>query len=141
MPLNVTLLHVDAGHHELTVDLEAQLHYRDFPHFLDVFKLVAHSLHHYVDFREVVVAYAEEAAALLQRAIQPGGAGVLAGAASVASPAVSAAAGRAYPRRVNCVRNRSRAADNRESTVPRYPATGLAQATRLMVPRCREVWI
>jgi aminodeoxyfutalosine deaminase len=49
--------------HALPDDLEAQLHYRDFPHFLDVFKLVAHSLQTYDDFREVVVAYAEEAAA------------------------------------------------------------------------------
>jgi aminodeoxyfutalosine deaminase len=44
-------------------DLEAEFHYRDFPHFLEVFRLVAHSLEHYDDFREVVVAYAEEAAA------------------------------------------------------------------------------
>jgi aminodeoxyfutalosine deaminase len=44
-------------------DLEAQFHYRDFVHFLEVFQLVAHSLKHYDDFREIVVAYAEEAKA------------------------------------------------------------------------------
>lgn len=44
-------------------DLESQFRYRDFPHFLEVFQLVANSLQHYDDFREVVVAYAEEAAA------------------------------------------------------------------------------
>ena len=44
-------------------DLEAQFHYRDFPHFLEVFRLAAHALKHYDDFREVVVAYAAEAAA------------------------------------------------------------------------------
>ncbi|HUZ15506.1 MAG TPA: adenosine deaminase [Gaiellaceae bacterium] len=44
-------------------DLEAQFHYRDFPHFLEVFRLVAHALKHYDDCREVVVAYAKEAAA------------------------------------------------------------------------------
>ncbi|HEY2353397.1 MAG TPA: adenosine deaminase [Gaiellaceae bacterium] len=44
-------------------DLEAQFRYRDFMHFLEVFQLVAHSLKHYDDFREIVVAYAEEAKA------------------------------------------------------------------------------
>jgi aminodeoxyfutalosine deaminase len=44
-------------------DLEAQFQYRDFLHFLEVFQLVSHSLKHYDDFREIVVAYAEEAKA------------------------------------------------------------------------------
>ena len=44
-------------------DLESQFHYRDFLHFLETFQLVAHALQHYDDFREVVIAYAREAAA------------------------------------------------------------------------------
>jgi aminodeoxyfutalosine deaminase len=44
-------------------DLEAQFHYRDFAHFVEIFQLAAHSLKRYDDFRQVVVAYAEEAAA------------------------------------------------------------------------------
>jgi len=43
-------------------DLESLYRYRDFVHFLEVFQLVAQSLKHYDDFREVVVAYAAEAA-------------------------------------------------------------------------------
>ena len=44
-------------------DLESLFHFRDFAHFIEVFELVATALQHYDDFREVVVAYAEEAAA------------------------------------------------------------------------------
>jgi aminodeoxyfutalosine deaminase len=44
-------------------DLESLYQYRDFMHFLEAFQLVAHSLKHYDDFREIVIAYAEEAKA------------------------------------------------------------------------------
>ena len=44
-------------------DLETQYHFRDFAHFVEVFQLASHALEHYDDFRQVVLAYAEEAAA------------------------------------------------------------------------------
>jgi aminodeoxyfutalosine deaminase len=47
--------------HALPDDLESLYHYRDFAHFIEVFALTTRVLHHYDDFREVVVAYAAEA--------------------------------------------------------------------------------
>ena len=43
--------------------LEALYHFRDFAHFLEVFMLVAHALSTADDYRQVVVDYAQEAAA------------------------------------------------------------------------------
>ena len=42
-------------------DLGAQLDFRDFDHFLDLFVLTTGALQHYDDFRQIVVAYAAEA--------------------------------------------------------------------------------
>ena len=42
-------------------DLEAELEFRDFAHFLEAFKLTTGALQHYEDFRQLVVAYAAEA--------------------------------------------------------------------------------
>jgi aminodeoxyfutalosine deaminase len=42
-------------------DLEAQLEFRDFTHFLEAFVLTTGALQHYDDFRQIVVAYAAEA--------------------------------------------------------------------------------
>jgi aminodeoxyfutalosine deaminase len=44
-------------------DLEALYRYRDFAHFIEVFVLTLRALQRYDDFREIVVAYAEEAKA------------------------------------------------------------------------------
>jgi aminodeoxyfutalosine deaminase len=44
-------------------DLDSLYRYRDFVHFIEVFKLVASSLRTYDDFREIVVEYAAEAKA------------------------------------------------------------------------------
>jgi aminodeoxyfutalosine deaminase len=44
-------------------DLESLYRYRDFVHFIEVFKLVASALRTYDDFREIVVEYAAEAKA------------------------------------------------------------------------------
>jgi aminodeoxyfutalosine deaminase len=49
--------------HPLPDDLEAEFRFRDFAHFIEIFQFAAHSLRRYDDFRQVVVAYAEEAAA------------------------------------------------------------------------------
>jgi len=43
-------------------DLEEQYRFRDFRHFIEVFELTAAALKRYDDFREIVVAYAAEAA-------------------------------------------------------------------------------
>ena len=42
-------------------ELEAQLEFRDFAHFLDAFVLTTGALQHYEDFKQIVVAYAAEA--------------------------------------------------------------------------------
>ena len=42
-------------------DLESLYHYRDFAHFIEVFVLTLGALQRYDDFRQIVVAYAEEA--------------------------------------------------------------------------------
>jgi len=42
-------------------DLESQLEFRDFAHFLDAFVLTTGALQHYDDFRQIAVAYAAEA--------------------------------------------------------------------------------
>jgi aminodeoxyfutalosine deaminase len=44
-------------------DLESRYRFRDFAHFIEVFQFAAHSLRRYDDFRQVVVEYAEGAAA------------------------------------------------------------------------------
>jgi aminodeoxyfutalosine deaminase len=44
-------------------DLESLYRYRDFEHFIEVFVLTLRALQRYDDFREIVVAYAEEAKA------------------------------------------------------------------------------
>jgi aminodeoxyfutalosine deaminase len=44
-------------------DLESLYHYRDFAHFIEVFVLTLGALQRYDDFRQIVVAYAEEAKA------------------------------------------------------------------------------
>jgi aminodeoxyfutalosine deaminase len=46
----------------LPEDLEEQYRFRDFRHFIEVFELTAAALKRYDDFREIVVAYAAEAA-------------------------------------------------------------------------------
>ena len=43
-------------------DLESLYRFRDFAHFIEVFALGSHALAHYDDFRQIVVAYAAEAA-------------------------------------------------------------------------------